>query len=1173
MKPTLRSVICAFAVLVSLPDPSASGAAQPPAGDLKLWLKADTGLTTNSDGTVTAWADQADGVKHGGVSAGDGIPVRVMNPSFPGGPRPAVHFDGTTAVVLTNRDDLQIPSLSVYVVASVDNTVTSGIFIADMRDPYGFALGVSDSTAGRARWYTGAPADNMQPAAADLANGMPYLVEGTFAGGAKKLFLNGVQAGSATGKSLSFATWSALAVGCQGVYPAEGELETGEPAVLSKFLVGDISEILVYASVSDAQRLAVEAYIYQKYFSQSSGSVVIAKQPLSQKVNELGAVTLSVNADGAPPLSYQWLKNGQNVSGANGPFCTLTNLSRTDAGVYSVKVSNAAGSVTSDEAVLTVIPDTTSPTLLAADRDFLDATRVTIVFSKPVASATATVAANYAINNGILVTKAAMGATPDTVQLTTSAITYGPAYSVTVSAVQDLVGNVIVANVQRRVTVPDPNAAVPTANLKLWLRADVDVKVNASGAVTAWADRQVGSPAKNGTAVGTPVLSQAEYFSSGTHPVITFDGSSGFNLANVADMRLTNMTFYMVSSVATLNMMRVMLGNYRDVAGWCIGVSDSISGRLKWFTAPPNSMEPEGGQLAENTPVLLTASYTSVGGVKKLYVNRALAGSASGVNLSYATDTQLTVGYLQGNRQYLVGDIAEILAYSSVSDSQRSLVEAYLYRKYFSKGTGPVSIILQPASQTINELQAVTFEVIFEGAAPIGIQWLRNGAPISGATNSVYVISSASRTDNQAQYSARLNNALGTVVSSNAVLTVVLDTVPPALSSAKRDYLEDTQVVVVFSKALTPATATQAANYRFGNGITTSRAEMGPNANTVILTTSHIAAGQTVDLTVNGVQDLVGNAIATNAQIRVQLPASSVRPPANQRMLWLAADAGVSTSDGSSVTSWSDQAGGSAPHHGSTVVGSPQRVLADFPNGRNLAIRFDGASGFILDNPRDLDLQDYSISIVASVNNTVASEMFIANWPGMGFGISDATPGTVKWVSYDPTDSLEPAGAALDNQAPYVLTGTFQAGVVKKLYVNTVEVGSTPDLSISYADAPLVVGMIGENGSQYLQGDIAEILVYSAVSDAQRGTVEDYLRQKYFLGGAVATPALSISRSQNNVVLAWPVSASGFGLQVADQLAPSAQWANEPASIVVSGAHNTVTVPIGSASRFYRLSR
>ena len=32
---------------------------------------------------------------------------------------------------------------------------------------------------------------------------------------------------------------------------------------------------------------------------------------------------------------------------------------------------------------------------------------------------------------------------------------------------------------------------------------------------------------------------------------------------------------------------QVMLGNYRDVAGWAVGISDGTQDRVKWFTAPP----------------------------------------------------------------------------------------------------------------------------------------------------------------------------------------------------------------------------------------------------------------------------------------------------------------------------------------------------------------------------------------------------------------------------------------------------------------------------------------------------------------------------------------------------------------------------------------------------------
>jgi hypothetical protein len=72
----------------------------------------------------------------------------------------------------------------------------------------------------------------------------------------------------------------------------------------------------------------------------------ISVQPTNTTVSLNGSVTLSVTATG-DVLSYQWQFNGTNVAGANGPVLTLTNISSGDVGVYTVVVSNAAGSVTS----------------------------------------------------------------------------------------------------------------------------------------------------------------------------------------------------------------------------------------------------------------------------------------------------------------------------------------------------------------------------------------------------------------------------------------------------------------------------------------------------------------------------------------------------------------------------------------------------------------------------------------------------------------------------------------------------------------------------------------------------------------------------------------------------------------------------------------------------------
>jgi hypothetical protein len=72
----------------------------------------------------------------------------------------------------------------------------------------------------------------------------------------------------------------------------------------------------------------------------------IANPPLSETSAPDGSVTLSVGASGGD-LSYQWEFNGTNIAGATGATLILTNLSASQAGVYTVTVSNVAGSRTS----------------------------------------------------------------------------------------------------------------------------------------------------------------------------------------------------------------------------------------------------------------------------------------------------------------------------------------------------------------------------------------------------------------------------------------------------------------------------------------------------------------------------------------------------------------------------------------------------------------------------------------------------------------------------------------------------------------------------------------------------------------------------------------------------------------------------------------------------------
>lgn len=89
--------------------------------------------------------------------------------------------------------------------------------------------------------------------------------------------------------------------------------------------------------------------------------------PASQTVPNNANVFFSVAASGTGTLTYQWQKGGSDISGATSATLTLTGVTPTDAGNYAVVVTNAGGSVTSADAVLTVDAASSRATFTAGD--------------------------------------------------------------------------------------------------------------------------------------------------------------------------------------------------------------------------------------------------------------------------------------------------------------------------------------------------------------------------------------------------------------------------------------------------------------------------------------------------------------------------------------------------------------------------------------------------------------------------------------------------------------------------------------------------------------------------------------------------------------------------------------------------------------------------------------
>jgi hypothetical protein len=88
--------------------------------------------------------------------------------------------------------------------------------------------------------------------------------------------------------------------------------------------------------------------------SADSTAPSITTQPTAQSATVGQSVTFIVAASGNPTPTFQWRKDGANISGATSATLTLSSVSLTDAGSYSVVVTNSAGSVTSNAVALTV---------------------------------------------------------------------------------------------------------------------------------------------------------------------------------------------------------------------------------------------------------------------------------------------------------------------------------------------------------------------------------------------------------------------------------------------------------------------------------------------------------------------------------------------------------------------------------------------------------------------------------------------------------------------------------------------------------------------------------------------------------------------------------------------------------------------------------------------------
>jgi len=91
---------------------------------------------------------------------------------------------------------------------------------------------------------------------------------------------------------------------------------------------------------------------------QAASAPVITQDPVGCTRYVGGYCTFTATAQGTPPLTYQWKKDGTVIAGQTSPSLALTDITSADAGTYVLEVSNQFGTKASAGALLKILVPT-----------------------------------------------------------------------------------------------------------------------------------------------------------------------------------------------------------------------------------------------------------------------------------------------------------------------------------------------------------------------------------------------------------------------------------------------------------------------------------------------------------------------------------------------------------------------------------------------------------------------------------------------------------------------------------------------------------------------------------------------------------------------------------------------------------------------------------------------
>ncbi len=97
-----------------------------------------------------------------------------------------------------------------------------------------------------------------------------------------------------------------------------------------------------------------------------SPALAIGVQPVARSAEVGETVTFAVGAVGTAPLAYQWLFNGQPISGATATSYRVDPVTHANGGQYSARITDSTGTLTSSAVALTVTTPLVPPSVFTA---------------------------------------------------------------------------------------------------------------------------------------------------------------------------------------------------------------------------------------------------------------------------------------------------------------------------------------------------------------------------------------------------------------------------------------------------------------------------------------------------------------------------------------------------------------------------------------------------------------------------------------------------------------------------------------------------------------------------------------------------------------------------------------------------------------------------------------